>query len=65
MDPEIIKIPRAEKKVARFITVDEFNTFVDCAGKSVWGCSNINRVRNELIVWMLFIARMRVSELCF
>lgn len=64
MDPEQIKIPRAEKKVARFITTDEFNIFVDCAGKSIRGYPNINRVRNELIVWMLFITGMRVSELC-
>ena len=64
MDPEQIKIPRAEKKVARFITADEFNKFVSCASKSTRGYSTLNRMRNELIVWMLFITGMRVSELC-
>lgn len=64
IDPVTIKIPRAEKKIARFITVDEFNKFVECASKSVRGYSTLNRFRNELIVRLLFITGMRVSELC-
>lgn len=64
MNPDEIKTPREEKKVARFITHDEFNRFIAIASQPMRGYCSENRVRNVLIIKMLYETGLRVGELC-
>lgn len=64
IDPELIKLPRREKKVARFLTKDEYEQFMNEINRSHRGYKNIDRYRNALIAEMLFATGLRVSELC-
>ena len=60
----LIKTPQREKKMADFLTTDEFVKFIDELGRPVKGYSRLNRERNVLIAKMLFLTGLRVSELC-
>lgn len=64
VNPDEIKIPRGEKKVARFITKDEYQKFLAFTGQRKRGYSHKNLARNVLIVKMLYETGLRVSELC-
>lgn len=64
INPESIRVPRCEKKTARFITVDEFNRFLREIGRPRHGYKRIDLVRNVLITEMLFSTGLRISELC-
>lgn len=64
VNPAKIRSPRPEKKVARFITEEEYQHFLECAGRSIRGYCNENRIRNVLIIKMLYDTGLRVSELC-
>lgn len=64
MNPDEIKTPREEKKVARFITQEEFDKFIRAAGEPERGYCRENLVRNVLIIRMLYETGLRVSELC-
>ena len=64
INPEEIKMPRLEKKVARFITVEEFNRFLREIARPRHGYKRIDRVRNVLITEILFSTGLRISELC-
>lgn len=64
LDPEEIKLPRREKKTARFLNVDEYERFLHEVSRSHRGYKNIDRIRNTLITEMLFATGLRVSELC-
>ena len=64
MNPDEIKTPREEKKVARFITEEEFDKFLAIAGQSRRGYCKENLLRNVLIIRMLYETGLRVSELC-
>lgn len=64
LEPELIKLPRREKKVARFLTVEEYTRFLDEVSRSHRGYKGIDRIRNAVIVEMLFITGLRVGELC-
>ena len=64
LDPEEIKLPRREKKVARFLNMSEYKCFMDEIGRSHRGYKNIDRYRNMLVAEMLFITGLRVNELC-
>lgn len=64
LNPDEIKTPREEKKVARFISEDEVKLFINAAAESRRGYSQMNRIRNVLIIKMLFSTGLRVSELC-
>ena len=64
IDPEDIKIPRREKKVARFITVDEYRVFLRDISESRHGYKKLDRMRNILMVEMLFGTGLRIGELC-
>lgn len=64
IDPEQIKLPRREKKVARFLNHDEYEHFLAEVNRSHRGYKNIDRIRNTLITEMLFATGLRVSELC-
>ena len=64
MNPDDIRTPRSEKKVARFLDLKEYDRFLKEAETSCRGYSNVNRTRNALIVKLLFATGLRVSELC-
>lgn len=64
IDPDQIKLPRREKKVARFLNMGEYQAFIKEIDRSHRGYKNIDRVRNTLIAEMLFATGLRVSELC-
>ena len=64
IDPEQIKLPRREKKVARFLSQEEYTRFVNEISRSHRGYKNIDRIRNTLVAEMLFATGLRVSELC-
>ena len=64
MNPDEIKTPREEKKVARFITEEEFDRFIAIAGQTRRGYCRENLLRNVLIIRMLYETGLRVSELC-
>lgn len=64
IDPEEIKLPRREKKVARFLTSSEYVKFMSEISRSHRGYKNIDRYRNTLIAEMLFMTGLRVNELC-
>lgn len=63
-NPDEIIIPKPEKRSARFIGVEEYSRFLEEAGRSHHGYSNLNRERNVLIVKMLFHTGLRIGELC-
>lgn len=62
--PERIIVPKREKKQANFIDTQQYNQLMDELGQPRKGYAKINRVRNQLIVKMLFYTGLRVSELC-
>lgn len=64
MNPDDIKTPREEKKVARFITPEEYEVFIETAAKPCRGYCHNNLIRNVLIIKMLYETGLRVSELC-
>ena len=64
VDPELIKLPRREKKVARFLNADEYGRFIAEISRSHRGYKNIDRLRNTLVAEMLFATGLRISELC-
>lgn len=64
IDPEQIKLPRREKKVARFLTTQEYTRFMGEISRSHRGYKNIDRYRNTLVAEMLFVTGLRINELC-
>ena len=64
IDPNEIKLPRREKKVARFLTDKEYARFMGEISRSHRGYKSVDRYRNTLIAEMLFVTGVRVSELC-
>lgn len=64
MNPDEIRTPRAEKKVARFLDQEQVNRFIAVAGTPARGYSRLNLQRNVLIIRMLYESGLRVSELC-
>lgn len=64
IDPELIRIPRREKKVAKFLTMEEYKKFMNEISRSHRGYKGVDRMRNTLIAEMLFATGLRVGELC-
>ena len=64
VNPEEIIVPKREKKKARFIEIEQYEKLLGEIGKPRRGYSRLNRVRNVLIVKMLFYTGLRISELC-
>lgn len=64
LDPEEIKLPKQQKKYARFLTKEEYYCFMKAISRSHRGYKNIDRVRNTIIAEMLFVTGLRVGELC-
>ncbi len=59
-----IAIPKREKKSAKYLELEQYERFMATAAKPKKGYAEINRVRNVLIIKMLFYTGLRVSELC-
>lgn len=64
VDPSSIIIPKKEKKVARFIELEQFSALLAEVARPRRGYSRLNRARNIAILKMLFYTGLRVSELC-
>lgn len=64
LDPEEIRLPRYQKKCARFLTKEEFSRFMEEISRPHHGYRNIDRVRNTVMAEMLFATGIRVGELC-
>ena len=64
LDPEEIKLPRQQKKYARFLTKEEYSCFMKEISRSHHGYKNIDRIRNTIMAEMLFVTGIRVGELC-
>lgn len=64
LDARTIKIPYKAKTVASHLSEENVKKFIVAAGEGGRGYPKINRVRNQLIVKMLFVTGMRISELC-
>ena len=64
LNPDEIVLPRPEKKYPRFLDNYEYRKILYEVSTPYRGYSNLNRVRNTLIVKMLFHTGLRVSELC-
>lgn len=64
LNPDEIRTPRSEKRVARFITYEEYEKLLKEAKRSRRGYSSMNLLRNELILEILYNTGLRVGELC-
>lgn len=64
VNPNEIIVPKREKKKARYIETDQYLKLVNEVSRPARGYARINRVRNTLIVKMLFNTGLRVGELC-
>lgn len=64
VNPDLIVTPRAEKRAARFLSLEQYERLLRTASAPKRGYSKINRVRNELIVEILYHTGLRVGELC-
>lgn len=64
VNPDDIATPKPEKKVARFITIDDYERFLAEIQRPRRGYCALNRQRNIVIVKMLFFTGLRISELC-
>lgn len=64
MNPDTIRTPRGEKKVARFLNESQVAKFIAVAGTPSRGYSKQNLLRNVIIIRMLYESGLRVSELC-
>lgn len=64
VDPDEIVIPKRSKKEPKFLSEEEVAILVEVAGRSKRGYSDLNRLRNVLLVKMLFVSGLRIGELC-
>lgn len=58
-----IEVPKSRSKPPRWLEKDEVDRFIDVTTEHKRGYGNMNRVRNELIMRMLFVSGVRISEL--
>jgi site-specific recombinase XerD len=63
VDCNKIIIPKREKKYANFIDLDQYNRLYNEANTPRRGYAKINRIRNALIIKVLFYTGLRISEL--
>lgn len=64
INPDDIVLPKPEKISINFLTISEFNIFLNEISTPKHGYSHINRARNELIAKLLYYTGLRVGELC-
>lgn len=64
LDPESIRVPNKTKNIPLCLEEDEIERLIRVAGQSCRGYPELNRVRNTLIIKMLYTTGLRVSELC-
>ena len=64
MDYTEINLPKREKTRPHFLERNEVERLIEAANTKKRGYATINRVRNALIIRMLFETGLRVGELC-
>lgn len=64
IDVEAIKVPRREKKQAKWLDARDVELFIDAVAEPCRGRSELERLRNVAIVRVLWSSGIRVSELC-
>lgn len=64
VDASEIPLPKLKKSAPVWLEEDEVAQFVEAVARPVRGYPRINRLRNALIVEMLFVTGLRISELC-
>lgn len=64
VDPDLVIVPKREKRMPSYLEESQFLRFLEAAAEPRRGYSQINRVRNALMIKFLFDTGLRVSELC-
>lgn len=64
VNPSEVIVPKREKKYAHYIDTSQYYRLIAEVSRPKRGYAKINRVRNELIIKMLFYTGLRIGELC-
>lgn len=64
IDAAEIPLPKLKKSAPTWLEEDEVADFVNAVARPARGYPRVNRLRNALIVEMLFVTGLRISELC-
>lgn len=62
-DTTLIRIPKREKKVPKWLDRNQIEHFIDEVSQPKRGYAKVNRLRNELLCRMLFVSGARISEI--
>ena len=61
---ELVRIPQREKKRPKCLDISEVRRFIETVATPKRGYSKINRIRNTLLIELLFVSGIRISEAC-
>lgn len=64
MNPDDIFVAKREKSPVPFLEEHGVEALIEAAGQPARGYPKVNRIRNMLIIKMLFMTGLRISELC-
>lgn len=64
IDPQDLKVPKRVKQEISWLSEEQVNEFAAIASRPMRGYPTINRLRNVLIIKMLYATGLRISELC-
>lgn len=64
LDYTLITLPKLEKRIPDYLEPADIDELIRAASRRVRGYPELNRVRNALIIKMLFVTGLRVGELC-
>lgn len=64
LDPNLVYLPKREKPKIEFLTRENIRLLIKVANKPCRGYPEINRIRNQAIISLLFGSGLRVGEIC-